>query len=62
MKSIVLALAVDIADTELGKDATVTVDTQTYDGIIVAILTHEKIEGVAQVVLEGKGLKVVSPP
>ena len=63
VKSIVVTLTVTVPDTELGKDATVTVGTATYAGKIVAILTHDApavVPASATVKITGPGL-VVTP-
>lgn len=62
VKSIVVTLTVPILDTELGKDATVTVGTATYAGKIVAILTHDApavIPATRTVTIAGPGLGTV---
>ncbi len=61
VKSIVVTLSVTIPDTALSQNATVTVGTGTYAGVIKAILTHEDITTVpasTTVKLTGLGLAV----
>ena len=63
VKSVVVTLTVTIPDTELGKDATVTVGTATYAGKVAAILTHDPsavVPAPATVKITGPGL-VVTP-
>ena len=61
MKTVVVTLSVTIPDTELSKDATVTVGTATYAGKITAIITHEATSTVpasTTIKLTGPGLGV----
>ena len=41
MKTIMITLAGDIPETEMSKQATVTIEGRTYTGSVRAIITHE---------------------
>lgn len=59
-KSIVVTLEGDIPETEVGKNATVTVDGNNYAGKVVAVIAHTEV-ATGTVTLEGAGLKTISP-
>lgn len=61
VKTVIVTLSVTIPDTEMSKNATVTVGTATYAGKITGIITHEdtSIPPTTTVKITGPGLAVV---
>ena len=57
-KTVMITVVGDIPETELGKTATITIETRNYSGIVRAIVIHEEEPTVASVTLEAQGLKV----
>ena len=62
MKTIMVTLNEEIADTELGKDAAITIDTKNYTGKVAYIITHPETPASTEVTLEAQGLKVKTTP
>jgi len=62
VKTVIVTLSVTIPDTEMSKNATVTVGTATYLGKITGIITHEdtSIPSATTVKITGLGLAVVA--
>jgi len=58
VKTVMITVEGDIPETELGKTATITIETRNYSGIVRAIVIHEEEPAVAAVTLEAQGLKV----
>jgi len=57
-KTILITVEGDIPETELGKTATITIETRNYSGIVRAIVIHEEEPTVTSVTLEARSLKV----
>ena len=58
-KIISILINEDIADTELGKDVSITIETNTYTGTLESILNYiDHVPESTTVTLEGPGLKV----
>jgi hypothetical protein len=61
-KAVIVELSVDIPDTEQGKDATVTVGTNTYKGKLTVIIVYTPppaLPAVAKVTISGPGIGTV---
>jgi hypothetical protein len=56
-KVVFILLEGDIPDTEINKPTTVTIETRTYKGTVIAIVSHIDTTATS-VTLEGAGLKV----
>ena len=60
VKTVVISLTKDIPETELGKDATVTIGENSYTGKVAAIILHMILtQASGTVTLEAAGLKTV---
>lgn len=60
MKTVVITLSDAIPDTEMSKEATVTIGTASYAGKVMAIITHEALPATTTVKLSAPGL-IVTP-
>jgi len=58
VKIVILEVTTDVPITEIGKTATLTVETRTYQTRVIAVSTLEDIKfETSKVTLEGVGLK-----
>jgi len=59
-KTLVITVAEDVPDTELGKPATVTIEGRNYTGAVTAVILHPLVSiPTSEVTLRGAGLETV---
>lgn len=59
-KAVVIVLKGDIPSSEMGKAATVTIETRTYQGS-VEVIAEYAVPATTTITLEGVGLKAATP-
>jgi hypothetical protein len=57
-KTVMITLSGDIPETELSKNATVTIEERSYTGIVKVIIIHETEPAPSSVTLQAPGLAV----